>query len=439
MTNPACTSRSSIIAVRAGSQPLHRGAISSESDNSSGEPLVDTVFRPDDLPTREVIANPYPAYRELREQSPFNYIDIPAGTVPGIEGAIRGWALMKHADVYSVLRDHERFSSAHNPLVGKAFPPLVLILDDPPRHTRFRRLVNKTFTLKRIEALTPWIAEVANELLDDAGHGEVDIVERYTIPLPVKVIAKLLGIPGQDHETFKQWSDAFLSLVSMDNNDRMASIQEMVSYFGKMAAARRAHGAEDLITALVEAEVEGEKLEEWEILGFCMLLLIAGNETITNLMGNMFNLLAARPELWRKLRADRNLVEPVIEETLRYESPVHRLSRAATTDVELSGVRIPAGDLVVVYFAAANRDPAEFPNPDEFRLDRDLRNHVAFGMGIHYCLGAPLARAEARISLNAFLDRFSSIKAGQEAEAAVRQTMTPVVFGFERLPLMLQQ
>ena len=214
-----------------------------------------------------MISDPYRAYSALREQTPFHYVDLPAGSVPGIEGPIHSWALMRYTDVYSVLRDHERFSSANNPLVGKAFPPLVLILDDPPRHTRFRRLVNKTFTLKRIEALTPWITAVANELLDQAGEGESEIVERYTIPLPVKVIARLLGIPGEDYETFKQWSDAFLSLLSMDNNQRMASIQEMVAYFGKIAAARRTQGADDLITALVEAEVEGEKLEEWEILG----------------------------------------------------------------------------------------------------------------------------------------------------------------------------
>jgi cytochrome P450 len=397
---------------------------------------METVITPDYLSTREMIADPYPAYRLLRDQTPFYYVDLPAGTVPGIEGPIRSWALMRYADVYGVLRDHERFSSARNPLVGKAFPPLVLILDDPPRHTRFRRLVNKTFTLKRIEALTPWITGVANELLDEAGGGEVEIVERYTIPLPVKVIARLLGIPGEDYEIFKQWSDAFLSLMSMDNNKRMASIQEMVGYFGRIAAARRAQGADDLITALVEAEVEGEKLEDWEILGFCMLLLIAGNETTTNLIGNLFNLVAARPELWQQLRNDRSLVDTVIEETLRYEGPVHRLGRSVTADVELSGVRIPAGDFVTVYFAAANRDPKEFPNPDEFRLDRDLRNHVAFGMGIHYCLGAPLARAEARLSLNAFLDRFATITPGRAA--AVRQTMTPVVFGFERLPLLLE-
>jgi cytochrome P450 len=398
---------------------------------------VDKVITPEDLSTRELFSNPYPAYSQLRDRSPLYYVDLPAGSVPGIEESIEAWALMKYRDVYGALRDHETFSSANNPLVGKAFPPLVLILDDPPRHTRFRRLVNKAFTLKRIEALTPWISGVAGELLDGAGREEMDVVQRYTIPLPVKVIARLMGIPGEDYETFKRWSDAFLSLVSMNNTERMSSIQEMVSYFGKIAAARRADGAEDLITALVEAEVEGEKLEEWEILGFCILLLIAGNETTTNLIGNILNLLATTPELWQQLRINRSLLEPVIEETLRYESPVQRLSRATTRDVEVSGVRIPKGSLVTVFFGAANRDPAEFPNPDEFRLDRDLRNHVGFGTGIHYCLGAPLARAETRITLNAFLDRFSAIKPGEAP--AVRQTMTPVVFGFQQLPLELQK
>jgi cytochrome P450 len=397
---------------------------------------MERAITPDELSTREIISNPYPTYRQLRDRSPFNYVDLPAGNVPGIEGPLRSWALMKYSDVYGALRNHETFSSANNPLVGKAFPPLVLILDDPPRHTRFRRLVNKTFTLRRIEALTPWITSVANELLDEAGVGEVDLVQRYTIPLPVKVIARLLGIPGDDYETFKRWSDAFLSLVSMDNTQRMRSIQEMVEYFGKIAAARREQAAEDLITALVEAEVDGEKLEEWEILGFCILLLIAGNETTTNLIGNILNFLAGQPDLWEMLRSNRSLVETIIEETLRYESPVQRLSRMATRDVEVSGVRIPKGDLVTVYFGAANRDPAEFPNPDEFRLDRDLRNHVAFGMGIHYCLGAPLARAEAKVTLNALLERFSTIKSGRAP--AVRQTMSPAVFGFQHLPLVLQ-
>jgi cytochrome P450 len=216
---------------------------------------------------------------------------------PGIEGPLRSWALMKYSDVYGALRDYEIFSSAR-PLVAKAAAPLPMIFDDPPRHTRFRPLVNKAFTVRRVEALTPWITSVAHELLDQIGADEFDIVQHYTVPLPVKVIARLLGIPGSDYEIFKRWSDAFLSLTSMESTERMRNIQEMASYFGKIAATRRSHGAEDLITALVEADIEGEKLEEWEMLGFCILLLIAGNETTTNLLGNILNLLANRPELW---------------------------------------------------------------------------------------------------------------------------------------------
>lgn len=384
------------------------------------------------------LMNPYPVYSEMRDQTPTVMEFVPGGIVPGLDEPIKAWALMRHEDVYNALRDHETFSSARNPFVEKGFfPQLVLIMDDPPRHTRFRRLVNKAFTLKRVEALEPWIQSIANELLDEIGQGETDIVRSYTTPLPVKVIARLMGIPGDDYVTFKRWSDTFISsLISISLEERMRNTMEMVEYFGKMAAARRAQGAEDLITALVEAEIDGESLQDWEILGFCILLLIAGNETTTNLISNMLNLLIDRPELWRRLREDRSLVEPVIEETLRYESPVQQLLRMTTKEVTISGVTIPANELVAVFFGAANRDPKEFPNPDEFRLDRDLRNHVSFGVGIHYCLGAPLARAEAKISLNAFLDRYSSIEHG--ATPAARQNQSPVVFGFERLPLLLR-
>ena len=396
-----------------------------------------TQVTADQLTMREVIADPYSAYRQLREQSPFNYIFVPAGSQPGLEQPIKAWAFLKFNDVYGALRDHETFSSARPAKWAQIFPGLVLIEDDPPRHTRFRRLVNKAFTVRRIEALTPWITAVANELIDHLHAGENDIVPAYAVPLPVKVIARLLGIPGEDYETFKRWSDAFLSTVPTDQAANLQNVSAMISYFGKTAAARRAHGAEDLITALVEAEVEGEKLDEAEILGFCILLLIAGNETTTNLIGNMLNALAERPVLWEQLRGDRSLVEQVIDESLRYESPVQRLSRYATRDVEVSGVRIPAGDIVRIYYGAANRDPKAFNDPDEFRLDRDLRNHVGFGMGIHYCLGAPLARAEAKITLNALLDRFAGIRRGPSP--ALRQIASPVIFGFKHLPLVLER
>jgi cytochrome P450 family 109 len=394
-----------------------------------------SVFTPEQFWMSGFITNPYPTYHHLRDHSPLNYMLIPVGAVSGANEPIRAWAVMKHDDVYNALRDHETFASGRNPLVGKALPKLTLLHDDPPRHTHLRRLVNKTFTLKRIEALTPWIISVVNELLDEMGMTETDVVQSYTIPLPVKVIARLLGIPGEEYLIFKRWSDALMAGSAMPPEERAQSNHEMMAYFGRMAVARRTHGAEDLITALVEAEVEGESLTEQDILGFCVLLLIAGNETTTNLLGNLLNVLVGRPALWQQLREDRSLVETVIEETLRYESPVQRLLRQTTREVEVSGVRIPEGANVSIFYGAANRDPAAFPQPDEFRLDRDLRNHVAFGAGIHYCLGAPLARAEASITLNTFLDRFPVLTRG--TAPAVRQTASMIVYGFQHLPLVL--
>jgi cytochrome P450 len=394
---------------------------------------MDKVFTADQLSTPEVIANPYPAYSHLRGQSPLSLV-IPAGLVPGVERELRVWVFLKYRDVYGALRDHETFSSERHPALGTTWTSLPLLEDDPPRHTRFRRLVNKAFTVRRIEALKPWITGVAEELVDAFRPDGTDVIEHYAVPLPVKVIARMLGIPGSEYATFKRWSDTFMSTLRTDRSPLAQSTTEMMTYFGKMAADRRTQGAEDLITALVEAEVDGEKLQEWEILGFCILLLIAGNETTTNLIGNMLGILAERPELWEQLRHNRDLREAVIEETLRFESPVQRLYRKTIREAEVSGIKISAGDLVSIRYGAANRDPDEFPHPDEFRLDRDLRSHVAFGMGIHYCLGAPLARAEAAITLDLMLDRFSSLKSG--STPAVRQTASDIIFGYARLPLV---
>jgi cytochrome P450 len=282
--------------------------------------MTSPSFTPSDLTKRPLFADPYPLYHALRVQSPVRYIGIPASEAIG-NSPVWSWGFLKFEDAYAALRDHDTFSS-DNPHAGQFGPKLVLIQDDPPRHTHFRRLVNRAFTLRRVQALEPWIAEIANALLDEIREGEQDIVESYTVPLPVKVIARLLGIPGEDYLTFKRWSDAFLSTVSIQTDERLQNLQAMVAYFGQMAAARRAHGADDLISALVEADVEREALQDWEILGFCILLLIAGNETTTNLLGNMLHALSARPGLWRQLREDRSLVETVIEESLRYESPV---------------------------------------------------------------------------------------------------------------------
>ncbi len=381
--------------------------------------------------------DPYPIYAALRDRSPLK--------LDGAPGRSATWALLKHDDVYTTLRNHETFSSAAGFGTRSGVDPgqglnIVLINDDPPRHTRFRRIVNKTFTPRRIAEVQPLIESIAAEILDGLEPGEVDIVHDYTIPLPVRVIASLLGIPGEDYRTFKAWSDA---LIGVQPGGGMASmggprnVEPMMEYFKTIAAERRAGSGAgtDLVSLLVQPDGEGEYLEEWEVLGFCVLLLVAGNETTTNLMGNMFSNLANRPELWARLREDRSLVPIVVEETLRWQSPVQFLPRRAVADAEIGGQVIAKGDRVLTYFAAANRDPEAFPEPDDFRLDRDLHNHVAFGMGIHYCLGAPLARAEAQVSLNAFLDRYETIQPG--SRPGTRLGGVPVIYGFRDLPLVL--
>jgi cytochrome P450 len=220
----------------------------------------------DYLATPDSIADPYPAYQQLRDQSPVNYLFLPGGLIPGIDEPLRSWGLMKFADVYGALRDHDTFSSARNPLNGKIGPKIVLITDDPPRHAALRRLVNKAFTLRRIEALGPWITEIANALVDEMGDGSVDIVPSYTVPLPIRVIARMLGIPSEENDTFKHWSDMLVAQARTPEEaaEQAKSSREMGEYFGRLTVARRAHGAEDLITAVVESEVEGESLQDWE-------------------------------------------------------------------------------------------------------------------------------------------------------------------------------
>src|SRR5262245_3560635 len=396
----------------------------------------ETRFTPESLATPDVRADPYPAYRHLRPRTPFLYPYLPAGLAPGLDEPVMAWALMRHADVDRALRDPETFSSAHSPLVEKGLSPrLTLLFDDPPRHLRLRRLINYAFTARRVEALEPWMEQVAGELLDGLGSGEGEGMERFAVPLPMMVIARLLGIPRDEYRTFRGWSQALVSTVTMPHEERQRSTREMTAYFDAAVQARRARGADDLLTALAEARVDGEALEDAEILGLCIVLLVAGNETTVNLIGAMLHLLAERPDLWRRLREDRALTAAFVEETLRYASPIQSMARTTTRPVEIAGVPIAQGERVVLFFGAANRDPEAFADPDDFRLDRDLRDQVAFGAGIHYCVGATLARTEARVALGAVLDRYSALEPG--TTPAVRQSHSLHISGFQNLPLTL--
>jgi len=382
----------------------------------------------------ETWANPYPAYRQFRDRSPLA-AHWPIVLLDGTKIDAYVWLLLRYDQVSAALRDPATFSS-QNPAPGIVAPQLVMISDDPPRHTRFRRLVNKAFTARRIAELEPWIKAVAEGLLDQIAIGKsVDAVDAFTMPLPVQVIARMLGIRGEDQPAFKRWSDSMIAFNGGDftPSERVENGMQMMDYFRQVAAARRGQHASDLISALVEADVEGERLEEWEILGFCILILVAGNETTTNLMSNLLNIMVDRPELWQRLREDRSRVEFAIEETLRYESPVQMLTRFPTRDIEIEGRQIFQGQAVAVSYGAGNRDPAVFPDPDTFSLDRDTSKHLGFGAGIHYCLGAPLARVEAQIMLNGMLDRFSALARGNQAPE--RQRATNLLLGFRKLPL----
>ncbi len=378
-----------------------------------------------DLATR---ADPYPVYRQLRETAPV-YLEPEFGT----------YVLTRFEDVYNTLRDHETFSSAQGIAPGMRGGGMggttTIITSDPPTHTRLRGLVNKAFTPRVLAGLEPSLRGVVEELLDGLGTEDVEIVEGLTVPLPVIAIARLMGIPEGDRQKFKEWSDAVVGVtdrgIGGDMQNRMA---EMFMYFTSTIAQRKVEPTSDLVGILANAEVEGERLTDMETVMFCILLLIAGNETTTNLLSNLLNVLKDRPDLWAQLRDDRSLVPAAIEEALRYDSPVQLLWRTATREVELHGVTIPAGGRVMVCYAAANRDPEEFPEPDEFRLDRDLSLHMAFGFGIHYCLGSPLARLEAKVAINGLLDRYESIGPGASGGERVPSSL---LRGFRSLHLDL--
>jgi cytochrome P450 len=373
----------------------------------------------------EVRRNPYPLYDQLRSAAPL--FQVP-GT--GL------WMIFDYEGVKRALADHDAFSSRYG--------PEWLIFLDPPRHTKLRALLTRAFTPRVVASLEPRIRELSRALLDQTiERGEMDLAADFSVPLPLMVIAAMLGIPAADRPRFTRWNDAILNMsyTILDRGEAAraateefsAVTAEMRAYLTGLLAGRRAQPVDDLLTRLVEAEVDGERLTHEEILGFFQLLLLAGQETTTNLINNALLCFTENPDQLARLRAAPDLLPSAIEEVLRYRSPLQWIGRVTRRNVEVHGQVIPAGKLVLAMIGSANRDPRQFPGADRFDVTREPNPHLAFGHGLHFCLGAPLARLEARIALADLLERVKDFRLASDEPWEPRKGLH--VHGPARLPI----
>jgi cytochrome P450 len=355
-------------------------------------------------------ADPYPYYRPLLAGPPrLLNLFVPMALVA------------RYADTATILRDHERFSSLppRTPYIEERLQIFGsaprIVFSDPPVHTRLRRLVSRAFTPRRIRDLDGRVREITNALLDKAAaKGEFEVMADLANPLPVMVIAEMLGVPPEDYEMFKRLSDAVVESDNTPPGTRIPdyireSFAQLRAYFVAEIEKRRRNPGDDLVSVLV-AQEEADALTEQELIAFVVLLLLAGNETTTNLIGNGMLALGRHPDQMERLRRDPSLMPRAIEEMLRYDCPVQSTVRHPKVDVEVGGVTIAAKTFTFIIVAAANRDPAHFPNPETFDITRDPNDHLAFGEGIHYCIGAPLARMEGAIVIASVLERFPHLR-----------------------------
>lgn len=391
----------------------------------------------EELRSTRFIESPYDVYRKLRDAAPVAFVPL--------SEEFGQWWIADYATAADALKD-SRFSKD---VVARMHPDEVTPLDqsmlfrDPPAHTRLRELVSRSFTPRTIERLAPRIAELAEELLaplDRDGGG--DFMSQFALPLPVTVIAELLGVPEPDRERFREWSARLIGASDSTSQSQSAYDAAMdaeasiAQYFGDLIRERRHRPTGDLTSLLLEVHDAGDRLDEGELLGMLTLLLVAGHETTVNLLGNGLAALMAHPGEWERLRADPGLAESAVEEMLRYDAPVQRATfRWSPRAADIAGVRIGQGDPVAIVIGAANRDPAQFPDPDRFDIGRTPNRHLAFGRGIHFCLGAPLARLEARLAVAALTRRWSGAVV---ADGVVRRPNT-AFRGFRHLPIRVRR
>ncbi len=365
----------------------------------------------------EMRRDPYPVYAQIRERAPVLYYD-----------PLDLWMIFDYEGVKRALGDPEAFSSRATPPGSSGPPPDWFIFYDPPRHTKLRGLIQKAFTPRVIASLERSIRLLSQELLDQAigracstsgSAATLDVADDFSVPLALRVIAALIGIPPADYLRFKRWTDVTMTLAETVTqgpeaanvaSDYGAVKAEIAEYLGSLLEERRRQPKDDLLTTLMASEIDGERLTREETLGFFQLLLVAGNETTTNLINNAMLTLIEHPGQLARLRADRALLPSAVEEVLRYRSPLQTVFRTTNREVDLHSQRIPAGKLVLPLIGSANRDAKHFEDPDRFDITRDPNSHLAFGYGLHFCIGAPLARLEARIGLGDLLERLEEVE-----------------------------
>jgi cytochrome P450 len=383
-------------------------------------------------------ADPHPAYAYWRETDPVRRVLLSNG--------IDAWLITRYEDARRALTD-PRLSKSRPPAqaVSTALPPAIgaavshhMLSADPPDHTRLRRLVSGAFTARRIEALRPRIEQITDDLLDAmSGHERLDLIDAFAFPLPIQVICELLGVPTADRDSFRAWSNTIVS-GSQARESLPVAMQSMVTYIRELIAERRTRGGNDLLTDLINVRDDRQdRLSEDELSSMVFLLLIAGHETTVNLIGNGVFLLLSRRDRWDRLRAEPALLPTAIEEFLRFEGPVETATfRVATEDLEIGGRTIAAGDPVLVALLSADHDGERFPDADELQLDRAQNPHLAFGHGIHYCLGAPLARLEAQIAFGKLLSRYPGLRLGVPEKGLIWRPGL-LLRGLQSLPVSL--
>lgn len=384
----------------------------------------------------EVRENPYPYYAYLRQHAPVYQ-------VPGAGF----WVVSRYDDVFSALRNPQVFSSSIiiSGFTGDLdpFPPEApaIIAYDPPDHTRLRKLVNRAFTPRRVASLEQHIREVVHHLLAQVpAQGEFDLVRELSAPLPTITIAELLGVPPEQRDDFKRWTYAFaratngMAVPPEARGELRQSMSEFRAYLREAVAAYRKKPADNLLSDLLRAEEENQTLTSEEVVSLAMFLVIAGSETTTNLIANAMLALLDHPQQMAAVRANPALITNVVEETLRYDGPIQNLFRQAMQEVEVAGARIPVGTPVLLLLGSANHDERKFPDPDRFDIFRNTEGHVGFGFGVHFCLGAQLARLEANAALTALLEQCPRLA---RTEEQITRVESPVARGPKRLPLTL--